>query len=285
MTVYLDVLFLLNALIDYLLLACSARLAGEPMRRGRMAAGALLGGVYASAAVLPGMGWLSAPTCKVACAVLMAVVGLGASRRLLRQTVIFFAVACAFAGGILAIGLLGRRGLAIGQGIVYTGMDLKIVLLSAAGCYVLFTAVLRRAGRHSAARGEIVETTLRLMGRKATLPALVDTGNTLTDPVSGRPAIVVEGAAVRPLFGADAPDERELTAPVEALTRLNAGERAGRFTLLPYRAVGVEHGMLLAVRLDGATVDGREQGAVLAALSPTPVSDGGAYRALVGALD
>ena len=41
-------------------------------------------------------------------------------------------------------------------------------------------------------------------------------------------------------------------------------------------------GLLLAVRADGLEVDGRARGPVLAALSPTPVSDGGGYRALIG---
>ena len=42
--IYVDTLFLLNALVDYLLLLCSARLAGEPLRRLRFALGAALGG-------------------------------------------------------------------------------------------------------------------------------------------------------------------------------------------------------------------------------------------------
>ena len=36
-------------------------------------------------------------------------------------------------------------------------------------------------------------------------------------------------------------------------------------------------------RLDGLELDGQGRGPVLVALSPTPVSDGGGYQALVGA--
>lgn len=42
--IYVDTLFLLNALVDYLLLLCAARLAGEPLKRLRFALGAVLGG-------------------------------------------------------------------------------------------------------------------------------------------------------------------------------------------------------------------------------------------------
>ena len=51
--------------------------------------------------------------------------------------------------------------------------------------------------------------------------------------------------------------------------------------LLPYRAVGVDHGLLLALRLEKAAWDGETLAGCLAALSPTPVSDGGGYQALV----
>ena len=59
--IYIDTLFLLNTLVDYLLLLASAKVAGEPLRRGRFALGAVLGGLYACAIFLPGMGFLSRP--------------------------------------------------------------------------------------------------------------------------------------------------------------------------------------------------------------------------------
>ena len=41
--IYVDTLFLLNTMVDYLLLLASARLAGEPLARLRFALGAVLG--------------------------------------------------------------------------------------------------------------------------------------------------------------------------------------------------------------------------------------------------
>ena len=135
--IYIDTLFLLNTLVDYLLLLASARVAGEPLRRGRFALGAVLGGLYACAIFLPGMGFLSRPLCRVAAAVLMVLCAFWGTRRLLRQTLVFASLAFAFGGGVMAVSLLGHRGLSLEGGVVYSGMDLKIVLLSAAGCYAV----------------------------------------------------------------------------------------------------------------------------------------------------
>ena len=281
--IYVDTLFLLNAMVDYLLLLASARLAGEPLARLRFLLGAALGGLYAVAIFLPGLSFLARPPCRLAAAVLMVLAAFWKSRRLLRQVVIFLALSCAFGGGVLAIGLLGGRGLTLSNWVLYSGMDLKIVLLSAAGCYGALTLLFQRTGRHTAASGELRPVRLTLGERQVSLIALVDTGNTLTDPATGRPVLVAEADCVEELLPPGIrPSPADLRDPAGALERLEDPWRR-RFRLLPYRSVGVDRGLLLAVRVDQVQVGEEEQGPMLAALSPTPVSDGGGYRALLGA--
>ena len=286
MVIYVDTLFLLNAVIDYLLLLSAARLAGEPLRRGRFALGAALGGLYAVAIFLPGLSFLSRPLCRLASALLMLLAAYGGSRRLARQGVLFLLLACALGGGVVAIGLLGRRELSLGGGVFYSSLDVKTVLLSAAVCYGVLTLVFRRLAAHTALSGELVGVRLSLLGRQLELTALVDTGNTLSDPVSGQPVLVAEGESLAGLFPREhRPGPEDLRDPAGGMARLGRGAWRGRFRLLPYRSVGMDRGLLLAVRVDGAAMDGRERGPMLVALSPTPVSDGGGYRALIGAAE
>lgn len=279
--VYIDSLFLLNLVVNYLLLLSAGKLAGEPLRRCWLAVGAALGALYAACVFFPGTGFLLHPLCKLGVGVLMLLLAYGGSRHLLRVTLVFFGVSAAFGGGIFAITLLGGRGMTLKNGIFYSGMDLRLILLSAAGCYVLMTMVFRRAARHSP--GELRKVTVTLAGRTICLTALRDTGNTLTDPVTGRPVLVAEAARILPLFPeGEGPNIEELQDPVHALERLHQGPWGSRFRLLPYRAVGVDCGFLLALRTDSVRAEGDEYGAILVALSPTPVSDGGGYSALVG---
>ena len=283
--IYVDTLFLLNGLVDYLLLLAAARLAGEPLARLRFALAAALGGLYAAAIFLPGLAFLARPPCRLAAAVLMVLLAFWQSRRLLRQVVIFFALSCAFGGGVLAVGLLGGRGLTLSGGVVYSGMDLKTVLLSAAGCYGALTLVFRGVGRHAGLSGALRPVRLTLGERHTELTALVDTGNTLSDPATGRPVLVADGALAGELLPAGVWAALDLRDPAGAMARLGTGEWRSRFRLLPYRSVGVERGLLLALRVDRAVFDGADRGPLLVALSPTPVSDGGGYRALVGPLN
>ena len=212
---------------------------------------------------------------------LTVLAGYGGSRRLLRVCLVFFTVSAAFGGGILALQLLGNRSLTLANGVLSSPLDLKLVLLSAAGCYGLITLLFQRAARHSSRR-ELAPAVVELGGRRAVLTALVDTGNTLTDPATGRPVLVAEGEKVKDLFPpGTAPSRAELYDPAGAMERLSG---AGlRCRLLPYQAVGVECALLLALRSDRVTVGGEDCGPLLVALSPTGLTDGGGYCALIGA--
>ncbi|MDR0671888.1 MAG: sigma-E processing peptidase SpoIIGA, partial [Oscillospiraceae bacterium] len=76
-TVYLDTLFALNTLVNYLLLLAAARLIDCPFRRWRLWVGAALGGVYAILVFLPAGRLAATWPGKALVALLMAAAALG----------------------------------------------------------------------------------------------------------------------------------------------------------------------------------------------------------------
>ncbi len=276
--IYIDTLFLLNTLVDYLLLLASARVAGEPLYRLRFLLGAVVGGLYAVSIFL--FPFLQAPMYKLLLYLLIILLAFGRSRRLLRQSLIFLALTFAFAGGILAISLLGGQGLTFSNGVLYSPMDLKMVLLSAAGCYGLLTLLFRNFGKHSAVTGELLTLTLILKHDTLNFPVLLDTGNTLTDPITGHSVPVVEANLVTPFFPANF-STTQFSNPILCLQALAGTSLEKRVRLLPYKAVGVQ-GLLLALRVDALQLEGIPQKETLVAISPTTLSDGGNYHGLIG---
>jgi stage II sporulation protein GA (sporulation sigma-E factor processing peptidase) len=277
-TVYLDSLFLLNLIINYLLLLVTAGVTGEPFHRLRLGGGAVLGAVFAVLDFLPGLGWLTHPLCKLGEGVLMVVLAYGGSRRLWKVGLVFAALSCGLGGGVVLIGLLTGQGLTVQNGVLSTSMDVKAVLLSAAACYLVLTLLFRRCGRHGSR--ELEPVVVDIGGERVLLTALHDTGNTLTDPATGRPVLVAEGERLSSLL------PRELLTgladPIGVMERFGGRELGRRLRLLPYRTVGSDCGFLLAIRADRVWVGKREYGGLLVALSPTAVSDGGGYAALFG---
>lgn len=278
--VYVDGVFLLNFCINYLLLLCSARLGGFVIARRRLALGAAVGGLYAVLVFLPPLEFLLHPLCKIGAAVVMVLVSFGASRRLLRPTLILFAVSFGLGGAVYGVSYFGGRGLTLQNGVFYSYGDIRLLALAGALCYGVFSFLLRRTA--DATSRQVLPAVLRIGDKTIGLRALVDTGNHLVDPATNRPVLVVDGAAFSGLLEEFSPSRQELENPVETMATLARRGGAHRYRLLPYQAVGVDGGMLLAVRLDSAKIGGERYENMLAALSPTPVSDGGEYQALVG---
>lgn len=277
MVVYIDLLFLLNLTANYLLLLAAGRMAGAVLRRWRIGLGAALGALYAALIFLPGLGWLALWPCKIASGAAMALIAYGGERRLLRVTVLFFGASAGLAGAILGLELLGNASLTLEHGVFYSQLDLRLLLMMFAACYFVLSLFFRRVGRHGG--GGLVRLEVSLDGGTARLTALVDTGHTLADPGDNRPVVVADAAALAGLL----PPWADPADPIRSVEGCHAaGLRQAR--LIPYRAVGVECGMLLALRTRGVKADGRPLGRLLVALSPTPLDDGGGYQALVGGI-
>ncbi len=271
--VYIDLLFLLNLIANYLLLLAAGRMAGAVLIRWRIGLGAAAGALYAALVFLPGLEWLAHWPCKLASGVLMALAAYGGEAHLLRVTVLFFGASAALAGAVLGLELLGNVSLTLDHGVFYTPLDIRLLLLLFVACYFMLSLFFRRVGRHG---GELARLEIALEGGVIALTALRDTGHSLADPATNRPVVVAYWRALAGLL----PGWADPSDPVASLERCHAaGSRQAR--LIPYRAVGVECGMLLAVRSQGVTVDGKPAGKLLVALSPTPVDDGGGYQALI----
>lgn len=268
-TVYIDSLFFLNLAADYLLCLAAARICALQLKRWRYFLAALLGALYAVAAVLPGLGLLAAPYFKIPAGLAMGFIAYGAERSPLRCTAVFFGISAAFGGALWALSLAAG-----GDG--YAVLSVKSLLLSFALCYAAFRLIFRR--RAALMEKRLVRVEAEFNGRKAQFTALLDTGNSLSDPATGAPVMVACPHALKPLL-------RENTAlfsqlqPVELMELCAViPELRGRLRLIPFSAVGAS-GLLPAFRPDSTSLDGRQEAGLLIAVSDSAAGDG--FEAIV----
>lgn len=264
-TVYIDSLFFINLLTDYLLCLASARICGVGLKRLRYLGAALFGAAYSVAVFLPSFAFLSSPVMKLISGLAMALIAFAPERKPLRCTAVFFAVSAAFGGALWAVGLAG--GLKGG----YTAVSMKVLLMSFALCYSLGCLIFRC--RALMADKRRVEVKAVFLGREAEFIALLDTGNSLSDPVSGRPVMVACPHALQPIFLENAALFSQ-SAPVELMElSQHIPELRGRIRLIPYSAVG-SSGLLPVFRPESLTIDGKADKELLIAVSPSAAGDG-----------
>lgn len=281
--VNVDVAFLVNWVTDLAWLWATASLAGLRVRLARLAAAAAGGAALAVWAYFPGGRWLtSLPGALFGTALLLALAFLPCRlQQGLRAVAYFLLSGGAMAGAVLLAGSrqsatlpLGSRPSSIPGTVVAAGL-----LLSLVGSRYLWQAARDRSRLSRSIHG----LRIAVAGRALELPALLDTGNDLREPLTGAACAVVEAAAMAELL----PPEvlRAATAGWEALDSLpQAWALCCR--LVPYRAVGRQSGLLLAfapdhlaIRVPGADRWRRCGG--LIGLSPEPLHPDGTYRALL----
>ena len=278
--IYVDSLFLINIVINYLILLATGRINSFRLRRGRYALGAALGAAYSVLVVVPGFEFLAVPLMKAVVAGLMLLISFGGEERLLRAGVVFLMVSAAFGGAVYAVSMLG--GMPRGN-MPYVPVSMRVLALSFAIVYAAVTLVFRRSASRAERSVHTVE--ISLLGGTVEVRALRDTGNTLNDPASGKRVMIIETRRLLPLLPSEVggllsaeerPGGAELFEILEGVPELK-----GRLRLIPYSSVGVELSLLLAIRPDKILVDGTGGEELLVALSPTPVGDGVDFEALI----
>ena len=278
--VYIDKVFVLNLMIDYLLLLTAARLAGAPLQRARLLCAACMGAMYAVAVFLPGCGALSRPLGRLMGGVGMKLFAFWKLQRRWRIVCLSMLLSAALAGVVMAVGLAaGSPAAAVGK-LYDARVSWPMLLGTACGMHVLLHIIFRQGARHVG--GELMRVIVKIQGREREILALHDTGNTLRDPINAQPILVIEQEALHDIW--DAETAAILYQPLQAeekMARLHDVGRGIGFTLLPFRSVGAS-GLLLAVRSDSIRVGRMTYRHAWVALSEKCVSDGGAYRALWG---
>lgn len=253
MIVYLDMVFFLNFIVDFLLLLGTNRLTGFPSGYLRCAVASLLGGVYAASCLLPGFSFLGSALWRLVCLVLMGILAFGWNKSALSRCCAFFLLSMALGGIAQSAGREESRSLLLSAGLLL------------ALCWLGFG--------NGTGNQEYRLLKLTWKDRTVSMLALQDTGNTLRDPVSGESVVIISPEAAYRLTGLT---RTELSSPLETIS----GHPMLGLRLIPYRAVGAG-GMLLGMRIRDAELDGKKR-SLLVAFAPEGLGAGEVYQALTG---
>lgn len=247
MEAYWFLVGLLGFLVNLLLTLGANLLAGHPPEWKRLILAGLLGGIHAGCCVFPRFAFLADIHWR-----LMSIV---------------FLTATAFrwdAAGLLC-------------GVLFLLMRLALDELATGGIWhiILFGALILLLCRFGGGGKEkYVTVSMEHRGKCVELTALLDTGNTLTDPVSGKRVIVVGCDVASILLGLD---QQSLERPLKTMTAC----KVSGLRLIPYTAVGMPSGMLLGLRVDSLRINGKPSECIVA-FAPQKIGQGKNFQALAG---
>lgn len=252
---YLHMVPVLSFLVDFLLILGTNRITGYPFGVKRVTLAALLGGAYAAGCLVSGFAFLQNAFWRVVSLAVMSMVAFGFEFASVRRCAIFIFLSMALEGLAHCLSNGGFFG----------------TLFSIIGiCLLCVWSFPGTPGQR------YVPVEIHHGNKRIVLTALVDTGNTLRDPVSGCPVLVVDGSVGERLLGLS---PSQIATPVETMS---SGAYIG-VRLIPYSAVGQNSGMLLGMRVDKLYICGKEEDMILA-FAPQKIGNGKNFQALAGGM-
>jgi len=260
--IYIDLHFLINLLLDYLLCLAAGRFSGLRLRRGRYLIAAVFGAVYSVLVLLPGFTLLNLPASRLLSALLMGLIAYGGEARPLRCCFAFMAVSAAFGGAVWALSL--------GAGESLLPLSLRTLLLAFALCYCALSIFFKDRGKLP--ERPRVSVRLSFLEKTTEFTVLLDSGNCLSDPISGAAVMSVCPKALHALG-----DEFESLSSLEPVELMQQSEKSpslkGRFRLVPFSSLGGS-GMLAAFRPESLYIDGKARQDVIVAISKNAQGEG-----------
>lgn len=294
---YADVVFLINAVIDYMLLLLTGHICRQPLRKRRLILASAVGATYTVFLFFPSLSFAFTLLAKLFFSCFMIVLAFPWTRiwNLIRLLGVFYAVSFFIGGGLLAAHtLLGDRSEVV-NGIVVTHTG-----ASAASPTLLFLLIgfpliwwCTRQGYYSLRANrqvdvQYVRVEVDIFGQTVACRGFIDTGNQLSDPITRIPVTIMEISVWEEIL------------PVVLLNEVKEGMLNGayafdfpecehqwleRMRFIPYRTVSTQAGFLVAIRPDKVRIYTGEHTyspkRMLIGLRAAELSADGSYQAVV----
>jgi len=259
--IYIDVLFAVNLIINYILLRVSCIFSGLKYIKYRIILGAIVGACYALLVFFPDFSLLYSTICKMLVSMLIVAISFPfySVKSYIKGLLVFYTVSFSFGGCVLGIFYFSDVGARLGavysNGILYFNLPWSILAVSGAVFYI-FAKLFSFFSTKTLKCNKLKKKLLLTYNKKtAEITALLDTGNMLIDPVTLSPVIIAEYKLLRCLFPEDIRsvldkmNQNNITWIINDMARQGFAAR-----LIPFSSLGKSNGMLIGFVPDKAEI-------------------------------
>jgi stage II sporulation protein GA (sporulation sigma-E factor processing peptidase) len=299
--VYLDVIFVENFLINFLLVYIVARYCSLKAKIWRMSISALFGSSYVLI-IFTGSSIAFSAFIKILVSFLMIFIAFGfeSKKQFFKRVILFYITAFILSGAIIAVFYMTNASFeSISGSFVIRDVKYWHLIVGGLCANILVKIAFDYLDNHYRNSKKRIVIKLNLWDKSIRINALLDSGNSLKDPITGKPVIVVYTKAIREIL----PErylnllEKEVSQITqnqpnyELLYQLNSTSlernctnKQLNFKMMPYKALGVEDGKLLAFSIDSIEITAKDNSILvkdpMIALYDRPLSANNYYEAI-----
>jgi stage II sporulation protein GA (sporulation sigma-E factor processing peptidase) len=296
MTVYVDIVWLTNFVLDLGMLLVVAKVRKTYISMWRIVLAAAIGASYVLLMFVPSLAFLYSFTLKCLFSIFMIMTAFKFNTwtGLMGTVITFYVVHATTAGTILAMHALFQSTHEVWSGVMFsqTGGALHAIggsltfIVASAGLGVLgLRTVLHGAQRRVTKMSYLAEVEVQLDEHDLQCIGLIDTGNHLYDPLTRIPVMVMEAELWSEVLPAEWLLKLRTNTVENMLQHLDTFPWMDRIRMIPYKGIQGQLQLMIAVKPDRVTI---HQGAlrmdtsrVLIGLSSAKLSSEGTYQAII----
>lgn len=289
-TVYVDVVFLENLCMNYIILLATGLIARFTIQYFRLLISSVIGSIYAVLTFTPlmqnGIGFFF----KILLSVGMIYIAFQPShfKKLMKTLLIFYLTSFAFGGCAFALLYFVKpQDIFMKDGVFIGTYPIKIALLGGIVGFVLIVVTFKVVKSQISKKDLFCQIELVLYQKRKIVRAMLDTGNLLKDPITHTPVIVVQKEELETLIPEQVLKNTENIIQGKQIgEEVELAEYVSRFRVIPYSSLGRQHGLLLGIKADKVKIEYQDNQFsipnVIIGIYDKELSKSKKYTALVG---
>ena len=291
MTVYLDIVFLENLCMNYIILFATGYIMKLKIKQIRIIFSSMLGSIYAIFIYLQKIFFFSNIMVKIVLSIVMILIAFCPRKKklLFRELILFYLVSFVFGGcAFFLLYFVKPQNVLIRNGVYVGRYPIKIAILGGSVGFIIIQMAFKFAKVKITKKDILADLIICWNKKQVKLKALVDTGNMLKDPITGSPVIVVDRDELYHIFPKEILDNLQdiINGKLPKEIFLKEQEFISKFRMIPFSSLGKQNGLLLGIKVDEVKIsfndiDGVVNGAIIG-IYDKPMSKKNEYTALVG---
>ena len=260
MTIYLDIIFLENFILNFIILCAVGVVIKEKIRYLKLMIASFVGAIYVIIYYLINFQSKWNLIFKIILSVVMVYISFmpKSFREFIKQITFFYLVSFVFGGASLGVIYMVNAGkISIRNGIIVGNYTLKTIFIGVILAFTIITVAFKFVKNRISKKDLFCNIKIIINQSKINVKAVIDTGNFLKEPITNIPVIVVEKEVLKNVVPDEILENIEniLGGDLKNISESIQNEYMSKLKVIPFSSLGKQNGMLLGIKADGVVVE------------------------------
>lgn len=291
MTIYLDVIFLENMVINYIILYATGVVLKERIKQSRLIMGSTIGAIYSIIYYLFKLKIYSGLLIKIILSIVIIYVSFNSNnlKDLLKKILLFYLASFVFGGAVIAIiYMVNSQNVTIQNGVLVGNYTIKTILIGIVVAYFTIIIAFKLIKTKILKKDLICDISIMINNKEIKTKALIDTGNLLKDPITQIPVIVIEHTLLYDVLPKEILNniEKILGGDFSKISNEIKDKYFSKLKVIPFSSLGKSNGMLLGIIGENLNIYFKDENEkidkVIVGIYNKSLTKKGEYRSLLG---